>query len=343
MTAELLNSTEGREVRQWRIEVITAFPQLIPSEGWTDLPAQLALHSRVRAQSVQVANVTVKIHPYSGPLRTTQDWGMWEPVLLRLELEAPDTAIALEICTPWLGLILDDLSFQLQEPLRAMSLEVLDITPPLSEGEQREFQLFPFPIGYDQFKLARSTPMGTTSTVAVPILQDSYDTLPERVQDALDWYIKGLHSPFDADKFVFFWICFEILRGISGTKIEVPTKLRCGCTIDSCPKCQKPTSQPRQKEMAVGFLAELHVEEDVAKRLWEMRMLVHGEKELRFTPEALADLGESLQVLRAAALLGLKRAMGKKDDESPTATSGRIAVGESFALGGLRLIEEEDL
>ena len=85
---------------------------------------------------------------------------------------------------------------------------------------------------------------------------------------ALPRFIKGLHAPFDADRSVFYWISFEILRDHSDAKVEQPARLPCGHDDLTCPTCEKPTDllgrrdedppNPVAGGMAIGMTMPLH-------------------------------------------------------------------------------------
>lgn len=218
------------------------------------------------------------------------------------------------------------------------SMRVLDVTGPLAVGDEREFMQY---TGYDQYKLSRSTPMGTTQTALIPALRDNYAQLSRRTQDALDWYIKSMHTPWDADRYIFLWICFEILRNATGPKVEESTRLRCGHEITECPECEKPTAQVRQAASTYAFFAMFGIQPDLAKALWDMRQLVHGAKS--FKREQLERLGELLQVLRAICAAALRAAMAIPDDEPPFVGYGAAAIGVAMGLGGTTTITEADL
>ncbi|MBI1758276.1 MAG: hypothetical protein HYR62_03490 [Actinobacteria bacterium] len=268
-------------------------------------------------------------------------WGTTEPVELVLEVMSEGAREALDLISPMLDLILDDLSFQLQEPLKVLQFEVFDVTPPLADGDQREMLLFPFPQGYDQYKLGRSAAFGEVVTTSRVALRARYAELSDQVQNALDWYTKALHSPFDADRYIFYWICFEVLRNAFAEKVKESTRLRCGHEIHSCPTCGGPTTQVRQAATTYDFLDALGVDRATAKRLWDMRHLVHGAKSFR--PDQLATLGELLQILRSVALAALKLAMEIPQDSPPIVSYGAPAVVGSVCLGGTRTITVHDL
>lgn len=264
-----------------------------------------------------------------------------EPVEIVITVKASDAVSGIELCTPTLDLIVDDLSFQLQCPLKVCELEILDVTEPVAIGDDRDMLIYPLPNGYDQYKLSRSVAMGNVTTVTLPALRDSYESLPRRTQDALDWYIKALHAQFDVDKYIFYWIAFEVLSKAEAESVEEPTRLRCGHTLANCLECGKSTSQFRQAATAIKFIESFGVDTPVAKRLWGMRQLVHGAKS--FLPEKLKELGELTQVLRYVTASALKKSLGIDQDGYPVVGAGAPSVGVPVGLGGRRPISVRDL
>lgn len=329
--------TEG-ESRRWRITLLTTFPKSLLSDMSGGFPEKLEFGTRIEKSMTDINGVSVRLAPAEGEFPELAHLHMQDPATLIIELDAPTSSEALESATTSIDLVVDDLSFQLQEPLQMYSMRVLDVTPPLHVGDEREFMQYN---GYDQYKLSRSTPMGTTQTALVPTLRSDYAALSRRTQDALDWYIKSMHTPWDADQYIFLWICFEILRNSNGPKIEEPARLRCQHEIVACPKCGKLTAQVRQAASTYEYLAAFGVEQQLAKDLWGMRQLVHGSKS--FKRDQLERLGELLQVLRAICAAALRVAMGIPDDSPPFVGYGAAAIGVAMGMGGTTAITEADL
>jgi hypothetical protein len=261
-------------------------------------------------------------------------------VELAFRVPAISNKEAIELTTPTLDLIIDDISFQMQAPLKVYELEVIDVTPPVAVGEHRESILYPVPNGYDQYKLSRSVSMVAMETVSLIRLRNSYSIFSQSAQDALDWYIKALHAQYDVDRFIFYWIAFEILYRELGEKVEEPTRLRCQHEIVACSQCGKSTSQVRQAASAQKYMATFGIDTQTAKKLWDMRQLVHGAKSFR--PEKLIELATLTQILRYITLTALKYAQGKLGIDAPNVEFD--APNMAFqALGGGRSINEGDL
>jgi hypothetical protein len=146
-------------IRTWRAEAVVPVPKALLSDLGQGPPQQLNFGSRIATQHIQIDEETdLYFGTYDGDLNP--DWGLWEPASITFRIRAASVADAQERIVPNLELVLDDLIFQFQEPLRVVQLELLDITGPVAVEEEREFFLLPFPNGYDQFKLSRSNPMG---------------------------------------------------------------------------------------------------------------------------------------------------------------------------------------
>ncbi len=326
------------ELRLWRITLLLTFPMYLLSDMSNGFPDKLEFGTRVAESITDIDGVSVRLSPAEDEFPELAGIDMRDPVNLTLELEARDSSEALDLAASSIDLVVDDLSFQLQEPLKAHTLSVLDVTPPLHVGEERQIMYWS---GYDQYKLARSNGMGTTETVLVPALRHDYAVLPRRTQDALDWYIKSMHTPWDADRYIFLWICFEILRNATGPKVEEPTRLRCQHVLAECPECGKSTAQVRQAASTYEYLATFEVQPQLAKDLWGMRQLVHGSKS--FKPDQLERLGELLQVLRAICADALRLAMGIPDDSPPFVGDGGVGFGVPMGVGGTTAITQADM
>jgi hypothetical protein len=335
-------SGDEHEVRRYfRIRALTTFPKAFVSDLSQGLPQKLEFDTRVQAQQVQIDDYALYLMPYAGPETPWfQDKLTHELVYLILKHEAATIADAVDRVSSLIDPVIDDLAFQLQEPLKVHELEFLDVTAPVAVGDEREMLLFPFPGGYDQLKLRRSTALGAALIAPTPVLRQSYATLTAKLQQALDWYIKALHASFDVDRYIFLWVSFEVLRGLSGFKVEEPTKLRCGHTISQCPECGQGTDVYRQGQTTIGFLVSLGVDQETAEQLWRMRQIVHGARNM--TAAELSALAGLLPILRAVTLACLKQHLGIEQNQPPLLTAGGPTFSMPY-LGGHRAIAEADL
>jgi hypothetical protein len=332
---------EHQAARSFKIRALMVFPKAFVSDLSQGLPQKLEFKTRVQTQRVKINNYSLCLRTYAGPETPWfQDELTHELVHLIVRCEAATIADAEDRVSSLIDPVIDDLAFQLQEPLKVYELEFLDVTAPVAVGDEREMRLFPFPGGYEQLKLRRSTALGAALIAPAPVLSQSYATLTAKLRQALDWYIKALHASFDVDRYIFLWVSFEVLRGLSRFRIEEPTKLRCGHTITQCPQCGQATDTYRQGQTTIGFLVSLGVAQETAEKLWRMRHIVHGARNM--TTTELDTLAGLLPVLRGVTLACLKQHLGIDQNQPPILTAG----GPAFSMpgvGGYRVVTEADL
>lgn len=306
-----------------------------PADGL--LAAELESRSRIPSQTSTYGDVYIEIRPLGESTLPVLPGAEYAEI--RFAIDAPDDTQALERAHPALELVLDHLSFQMQLDLAAVQLEVLDVTPPVAIGDERDCRLYPFPQGYQQWKFARSTPLGVEAVALVPNLKPTYDALARATQQALDWYLKGLQAQADADRFIFFWIALEVLEQATDGDVADTYHAACGHEIPSCPTCGKSTQRRVPGQSLRAFLEATGVSTGDARRLWKMRMLVHGAKS--FDPAELEDLGRLLQILRAAVVAILKEALGQAGDQPPIVGQSAPAI-RALSLTGTRALDERD-
>ncbi len=218
---------------QWHMQ---AAGGIMPTDG--SLPERLEPVSRIPRQSASFGDISIRMRPL-GETELPPQPG-FEYAAIRLQVDAESAQAALERIHPALELLLDDLAFQLQTTFIVLQLEILDVTEPLAIGDEREMLLYPFPQGYQQWKFARSTAMGTETVAIVPTLRSDYAALPNRHQQALDWYLKGIHAPVDSDRYIYFWVALEVLEKLTPHTVATPYNANCGHTIERCPHCDNP-------------------------------------------------------------------------------------------------------
>lgn len=345
--------TEGREnetyeagARRWRASALIPFPWHLQAAPGTEspdggFPGQLEPVSRIPvAAHASYGDVVVETRTLAEDSALPDAPPGFQYGLISFTVRADSAATALERVAPALELVLDDLAFQLQSGLSVLQLEILDVSLPLTEGEEREMLLMPFPHGYQQWKFSRSTAMGDTTVAIVPTLEGNYEALPQRTQQALDWYIKGLNAPVDADRFIFFWVALEVLEHELGVHVLDVYTATCGHQIAECPQCGRSTERRVAGKSIRGLLESVGVDPGTASKLWKIRQMVHGAKS--FGPGELQDLGELLQVLRAAVMALLKVQLSIPAEAPPLVGFGAPAIG-AFMLGGRRAVSIDDL
>jgi hypothetical protein len=327
-------AAEELGTRRWRASALIPFPwhfQAVPGTEAPDggLPGQLAPASRIPAATdARYGDVIVSTRTLGEDSALPDAPLGFQYGLLSFTTDAGSAASALERVAPALELVLDDLVFQLQSALSVLQLEIIDVSAPLAEGEEREMLLMPFPHGYQQWKFSQSTALGDARVAIVPRLEGNYAALQPRTQQALDWYIKGLNAPVDADRFIFFWVALEVLEHEVGVDVlDVYTAI-CGHQVSECPQCGRSTERRVAGQSIRGLLESIGIDAGIASRLWKMRQMVHGAKSFR--PGELQDVGELLQVLRSAVMDLLKSQLGIPPDAPPLVGHGAPAFGATW-------------
>lgn len=342
----------GHSVRTWRIVAAINFPvepaPASPPAPGEVLPQRLTTVSRIPdGASLEANGITIKLQSWPGPpfpaLPFVGPSGVPdEPAALVFFMATDTPELALEKLEPLLESLLDGLSFQLQTAIRAFQLEALDVTPPVAVGMTRRFLLYPYPNGYPSAKFLQSVPLGNILTQLKPDLSACFQATSTKARAALRWYVKGLASPYEADKFIFFWIALEILFSRSKFSIEEPYRARCGHVITACPTCGKTTSIIVYGRSIKAFLTErLAVEKNDADGLWKLRQMLHGANDL--TPQAISELPRMVLVLRQAVVAALKNALKFAPNTPPLVLAEGPSISSRFALGGTRALDNYDV
>jgi len=332
----------------WKIIATINLPKVVtaasPITPGSLLPEKIkivgSLHQEINKD---IEGVTVKLTPWQGPNLLSDFFGpSFEPSILSLTIEAETPEKAILQSDDFLELILDDLSFQLQCAIRVLGLDVLDVTPPISVGMERQVLSFPLPVGYQSPKFLQSTPLGNVQTLVPPSLGSQFRTKDEKIRASLRWYVKALAAPFEVDRFAFYWIALEILCAQSDISVQKPYMARCGHEIPNCPVCGTSTIREVNGATIQKFLVEsIGIDARLAKEMWIMRQMFHGSNYL--STKATQDLPRLTIALRFAVARSLKQALNIPQDQPPIITIEASMINTGFALGGTREITEADL
>ena len=257
---------------------------------------------------------------------------------------APSLTEAFTKVQPLMDATLDALSFQMQAALHVVSFETIDVTPPISVGDRREFELHTPPDTAVSPKFGEQPPSlnWREFPVAVPDLRDGPLPADAKQRMALWWYIKGLDTPYAVDKFMCLWTSLEILWSLSGVKVEAPYTPACGHVLGTCPICDRSVSKVVRGPSIKRLLVEqADVRPEDAAALWKLRQVVHG-KDV-FDVEQL-ELGGLTSELRAAVLRLLKITFRDALDQAPLlARVGGLTMGNRVFLTCSRDINDRDL
>lgn len=263
---------------------------------------------------------------------------------LSVLLQVPTLMEALAVTRPVLEALLDSLSFQMQTALHVVSLEIIDVTPPVRPGDERAWQAYAPADTAVSPKFGQMPPVMDWREVRADTPTLGGGPLPEDSKErmALWWYIKGLDASYAVDRYVCFWTSLEILWSLSDVTVDAAYIAPCGHVVESCPECGRSLSRTVLGASMRSFLTErAGVEASDASQLWNLRQVVHGKNV--FDPQQL-DLGRLTSVLRAAVLQLLKAASGPPQYDPPLLVKvGGLTMGNPVVLSGSRLLNDRDV
>lgn len=324
-----------------------AFPRaIVPAEPPDEpggLPKRLATETRVPARhTVRLDGVPVSLGPTSGEGPEIEGHDVAE-IVVRLEETSLDEAV--DRAQPILEAVVDSLSFQAQAALPVVALDVIDVTPTLEVGQERDTRLVvnPSAVVTPKFLTGSMDFRWQEFPVPVPTLGPSAEA-DKRLRLALWWYVKSLAVPWVADRFVCLWIALEVLWDRDGEKITEPYRVHgCDHKLESCPECgNEISSLVRGASLRAYLMGPGGVSEDDARELWRLRQVVHGKN--YFTRERASEMDGQVGRLRAAVLRLLKDAMGIPADVAPALLeTGGPVIGPSPWLVGHREVTEADI
>jgi hypothetical protein len=328
--------------REFRVEAVFRFPVTVHSA--TEVSQRSTYSSRIEPRQSWYDGLHFSFAPYPFREKLRGDdlvrGRQTEPASLKTRVWAPTPMEAAVKARRPMFFALDDLAFQLQAPLSIERLDLIDITAPVTSDDLREAATYS---GFDDLRSRRSLGLGEFEITEKPILRDLDRGANPRVSDALDWYMKGLAAENDADRFIFFWVCFEIIVGIGDIKLYSPQGLAgCAHEIDDCPECGKPALHYNQARTNRAVLKALGVSDpQTTKRLWEMRQIVHGAHS--FTELQSQDLYECMSTIRTATFRALKQMLRWRVDSAPKETGKGVSMHMAFQAATPRAVTRWDL
>lgn len=321
--------------RTWRATAKLLFPTDLVG---ADAGQRIVPISRIPLRAADFDGALISLEPLTEPapdLRTE-----WARLLVQLTADDVDSAfVAVE---PIVEAVLESLSFQLQYVLQVTSLEILDVTPPLVVGDEREMRIFPQGPGYSTLTFVPASVSFGVQTIRVPDLSRRCISSNPMISRALDWFLKGLAAALQVDRFIFFWIAAEILAAGSPDKVEAPYQGRCGHLIPNCPTCDATTARPVQRKSMESFLVQsLGLTADAAKRTWQLRQMLHGA--IAMDSPVMDELPELTSVLHAGLVQELKVALNMPIEGPPFIAVDAMMMRPGLLLSGSRWIDESDL
>lgn len=296
------------------------------------LPQKLEFESRFEdGQKITIGDIRIslkKIPEHSQEDRVTQKGFVCEPVWLVCEIEDEDGPKAMERAIPYIEWACDQLSYFTQFPMKILSSEMYQI------GNEQEKNVYMMPAQPAKFR--GSIYMNAKVPQMIPLVPPPQN-FSERDFAILRWYHKSLEAAYEVDRFVFLWVCLEILCKASDFVVKAPyVNHRCNHEIPECPVCGETTEKEVNGKTLQAFLVdELGVDVKVAKEMWRFRQLLHGQNKL--TEKSTKNMERLVMALQAGVNLGIKRRFGFRDDGLPIVAP----QGLSFSALGLTLRTEQ--
>jgi hypothetical protein len=337
--------TAAAQARIWRVNAVLLVPKYAPMAPDGGFPEQLEFQSRMPEQARTYGDITVAIRKLDD--ESYKNYSAVyvgnnpevEPVQLLADVRAgSDETSALERLGPTFETLIDLLAFEMGTPLGVGQMNVTDITPPVSTGEERPFSSF---TGSPFDRNARAVEMQAIQGRLLGQLPECLEVQDPQAAAVLRWFVKGLGTNVLHDQFIFLWIALEILCDASDVQVLKPYVGRCGHEIANCPECQKPTPKIVRGATLRAFLERFGVSEEQAQELWEMRQLMHGA--IPFDSAKLTNLGALVQSLRAVVAAGLKGKLGKLATDPPIVAASGLSIHPTASMGGTGQIAESDL
>jgi hypothetical protein len=325
---------------QWRVKAALSVPRgLVLAGPDGKLLEQAQTPSRIGAETRTYGNITVALRKRDGVVFGTTPRPNTEIVELVADVPTgDDPQSALATVSPILEKIAELISFELGAPALIGSIGVIDATPPVEVGEDRQWlQAINLPTDRSlPDDRAGGTPGVVTGDVAhLPLSVDMKDSEEEA---ALRWFVKSLRASALVDQFISAWIALEILYDDSDVRVSSPYHCRNGHPIEACPTCNAPTEQPVRGESIREFLVRGGMSEHDAKTAWKLRQIMHGN--VPFDSKLLDDIGDRILQVRAVVGSNLKQRFGLTETHLPRyEPEGLVILG--LALGGTTKATQE--
>lgn len=291
--------------RVWRIWGHVVFPAVMPMGVGGALPEHAAAVDRLgEPQGAVVDGLRLRL---AASLQAPTVGGQLAD--LRCDIEAVEAMAALEAASPTIALVLDDLTFQVQAPIRFVNVEVVDVTPPASVGDVRELlhvvDSYNYPYTISTVQMA-----GVGAATVRPTIRQLPPMRPS-LRAGLMWYAKALGTPSSIDRFMLLCVALELLV--------------------------KAADMPPSGNSLRAFLVERHsFTAEEAATVWELRQAMHGDV------SAASHLPASLPALEAAVGSELKQRLGVEPTQPPHFNPHPVGIAGVY-LGGSRQLVASDI
>lgn len=214
---------------------------------------------------------------------------------------------AIKKSLPHVEWICDQLAFLIQRPIEYAQIHASCLATP-NETEEHII-----PIQPPKFRNEAISQTYVNLKIAIYEPQKNFT---EREFALFRWYHKSLSANYDIDKFVFLWICLEILLKIFDKKVLSFYTAPCGHKIEICPECNSSTEKEVNGKSLISLLMnELNTSELLSKEMWRFRQFIHGQNKL--TQNETDRLTTLVCSLQAAIALGIKKILGGNENNHP--------------------------
>ncbi|MEW8545108.1 MAG: hypothetical protein AB2559_04295 [Candidatus Thiodiazotropha endolucinida] len=308
--------------KTWIIKSLINFPlETIRAPG-EKVPKKLKFNSRYDPESsIEMDGVKFYFEKVDDNKREMINGVFNEYVFLVCELYSDTALNAITSAIPYIEWSCDQLSFFSQFPILIQKNEIHCKEEPTETVHLAKPQ--------QPAKFRESWYIGNAVTMMKVPLRHEPENMTIKIRAALRWYHKALAANYEIDRFIFLWICLEILCKEDETSVKNPyVNNTCGHVIDKCPECgastEKEVNGPTIKEF---LIKKLNVSDEDASKLWSFRQILHGKN--KFDEDKSAELEHLVSHLCAAVNRGIKRITQLKDDKPP------IVIPDAPALSSL--------
>ena len=334
-------------MKKWNVIALIPYPleQTAPSDPETGgLPKNLRWESRILESTKNYGGVLVGIkqRDHFDYWNTFSFPSISEPAEIHLIVGAAESDEALRLVDQLLEDICDDLSFRLQSPIPILSLEVLDVTPPVEIGDERATLLYPLPNGYKHPKFGTMVYLNSSDTELKPELKVDFSSYTLRDRAILRWYHKAQISQAEVDRFLHLMVCLEILCEEYSEHVAAPYKASCGHEILNCPECGASTTKKINGATLKKYLTEqLGMSNRHASDTWRLRQMIHGANDL--STSKIEKISEICRALKCSVSNGIKIRFSIDPSIPPYFNAGGAGMSQQVAYIGSRAIRKDDL
>lgn len=301
----------------WIIKSVINFPLELKRTPGEKVPKKLEFNSRYDPKSeTEKDGVRLFFEKFDSNERVDIQGVTNEYVFLVCEIASETAEGAITTATPYIEWSCDQLAFFTQFPIQIKEHRIYNKENPTEVTIQG--------MPHQPAKFRQTYYIDCATTWAVVPLMDEPVKFTSRARAVHRWYHKALAADYEIDRFIFLWICLEILCEIDETSIKKPYTNHvkgCGHVIEACPECGTSTEREVNGPTIKEFLiSKLNVSENDAKKMWRFRQLVHGENDL--TEDEASGLVHLVLNLRIAVNKGIKHIVNLADNNPPIVKPG---------------------